>query len=105
MLVSTYPILFLSYVVLSVHGRKVKNFYFTDTAHPDVEWVPPVDKANDLLLIGRRKGAAGRITFDSIKIEFRGHGCGGIVRKFGDRSLIVANGRINHYGYNYLMEW
>lgn len=39
-------------------------------------------------------------------MEYQGHGCGGLLRKFGnEQSLIVARGRILHYGYQYLYEW
>ena len=73
---------------------------------PPPNWLPPKDKALDLLLVGRMRKE--ELSFKKVKMKaFRGRGCVGLTRKFGSnsQSLIVAEGRAIHNGYNYLLEW
>jgi len=79
--------------------------YWPTRPWPNEKWLPPVDMAHDLLLIGMKDAQTGRPTFAPMKIGFRGRGCGGVVKKFGEKSLIVAKARFIHCGYNYLLEW
>ena len=88
-------------------GQDVEHFFPDSISNkPLPDFVPPIDKARDLLLVGfKRKG---EIFFKKVKMKaFRGRGCGSLTRKFGGnpQSLIVARGRAIHNGYNYLLEW
>lgn len=89
----------------AARGNTVTKYWPTKP-WPDKNWVPPVDSAQDIVLIGSRDKGTGRVAFKSVKINFPGRGCGSLVKRFGSfQKLIVTKGRNMHSGYNYLYEW
>jgi len=46
------------------------------------------------------------VTFKVAEVRQGYRGCGGLLRQFGDeQTLVVARGRILHYGFQYLVEF
>jgi len=87
----------------AVVGKTLNDYW--PGVRPPIEWVPPLNVVPDLLFVGSGTPDGG-VSFTKVEIERRGNGCGGLLRKFGnDQTLIVARGRILHYGFNYLYSW
>ena len=89
----------------AARGRNVFKFHGNSVNPPD-RWAPPINNGGgDILLVGRRRDVDRRAYFNKIKLKFPFRGCTGMVRKFGERALIVARGNFMHSGYNYLLDW
>jgi len=75
----------------------------------DFNAVPPLNHARDVLLVGGNfidDEGVGHEPFTKIKLKHKGHGCGGLVRKFGNpQTLLLTEGSALHVGYTYLLEW
>lgn len=72
---------------------------------PPQQFVPPRDKAADVLFIG--KGAGERLydRFERIEMEHQEPGCGGLVKQFGKKKLVLAQGDFVRPGHNLILEW
>lgn len=69
---------------------------------PPAEFVPPVDNAPDIVLLGERTDAK----FRKILMDHREPGCGHLVQKFGsNQTLILAQGTSSRPGHNLLLQW
>lgn len=68
---------------------------------PPTNFTPPLDQANDLLLLGGVEVAS----FETIEMQHSEPGCGSKVLAFGSSSLILAQGTRNRPGHNLLLEW
>jgi len=72
---------------------------------PNAAWVPPVDNAADVLLVGRINNR-GRLRHDRVSMDHALNGCASYVEQFGNnRTMILAQGNRNHAGYQYLLKW
>lgn len=81
----------------------VKN-YFGGRVNPPDDYMPPTDKARDVLMIGGRYN--GEFGFKKVNMRHARPGCGGIVERFGSfQKLSLAQGRPLHLGHNLLLEW
>jgi len=79
--------------------------YWGGRVNPDSSYVPPVDKARDVLMVGGKYNG-GKFGFRKVKMRHARPGCGGILERFGSyQKLVVAQGREIHLGYNLLLEW
>ncbi|HEY7775918.1 MAG TPA: VCBS repeat-containing protein, partial [Kineobactrum sp.] len=68
---------------------------------PPAEFVPPIDSAQDILLIGNENAP----DYTPFRLEHALPGCGGLVEPWDNHSLIVAKGNFVQPGYNLLLEW
>lgn len=93
----------------SVWGKEVSGYWSPDKPWPSSDWVPPVDEASDLLFVGgfrTERDEGEKLTFRSVPMREKLRGCGWWTWKFGNQhTLVVAEGRIIHSGYSYLLEW
>jgi len=81
------------------NGSKTKRY-------PDASFVPPLDTAPDVVLVGGPAGTSGGVTFTKVEMSHQGRGCGGMVEKFGnDRTLMLVEGDFFHPGFSYSLEW
>lgn len=71
---------------------------------PPKGFVPPRDKAPDLLFLGRR-GKPYHKRFRVITMKHREPGCGYYVKKFDDHSLVLAQGGFVRPGHQLLLQW
>eukprot|EP00978_Attheya_sp_CCMP212_P029299 scaffold103624_cov56-Attheya_sp.AAC.2 len=79
--------------------KKQKRNFPEWLSSPD--FVPPLDNANDLLLIGTPNFK----TPLEIPMDHSEPGCGFMVTKFGDRTLALAQGTRQRLGHNLLLHW
>ncbi len=74
-----------------------------DTIIPS--YVPPLDLAPDLLLIGM-KPASNKPLFQVIKMQHALPGCGYLLKRFGNgRTMILAQGTPGYLGHSILLQW
>jgi hypothetical protein len=71
---------------------------------PPTEWVPPIDRALDVLLVGTGKSST-RMTFDAVTMNFAEPGCGNAVARFDAQTLLLSQGTIRAAGHHLLLEW
>jgi len=88
----------------AAQSKELVQKYFGGRVNPPGNWMPPIDTAADLLLVGGKYN--GKLGFRKIKMDHRRPGCGGIVRRYGSsKRLLLAQGRPIHLGHNLLLEW
>ena len=81
-------------------GPWVKSDWWEGGIQPPPSFIPPVDEARDILLIGVDDG------FNAVLMDHAEPGCGSYVEKFGDdRTLILAQGGFVRPGHNLLLQW
>ncbi|UHD14505.1 FG-GAP repeat domain-containing protein [Thiocapsa bogorovii] len=68
---------------------------------PPKVFVPPIDKAQDLLFLGESVSSS----YTPLRLEHAFPGCGGIVEEWNQHSLILAQGNFAKPGDNLLLEW
>jgi len=69
---------------------------------PDADYIPPVDEAPDLLLVG----SAPVLGFTEVVMDHAEPGCGTLVELFGNnRTMILAQGDFDQVGHNLLLQW
>lgn len=81
--------------------RFVASDWWEGGPHPPSDFVPPIDSAQDILLIGNKKAPY----FTPFRLEHTLPGCGGLIDRWSDHSLILAKGNFTQPGYNLLLEW
>lgn len=75
--------------------------FYTGGIQPPDEFLPPIDQANDLLLMGNGNG-----TFQHVWMNHAEPGCGAKVEVFGNgRTMILAQGTTHRPGHNLLLQW
>ena len=74
-------------------------------ATPPDTWVPDLDTTPDVLFRGRRPRLAGAAPYTMITMKHQIPGCGGIVEKFSDKSLIISQGDDIHAGQGAILTW
>lgn len=83
--------------------------YFGGRVNPPDSYMPPIDKAQDVLMIADGKkynNNNNQIGFQKVKMNHARPGCGGIVERFGNMQTIsLAQGRPLHLGHNLILEW
>jgi hypothetical protein len=73
-------------------------------SQPPDDFVPPVDRANDLLFMGTRN--SGKQAFRRKNMRHAYPGCGWLVQKFGDdKTMVLAQGNNGHPGHNMVLKW
>jgi len=70
----------------------------------EIDFVPPNDKAQDLLLTGLEKNN-GKVSWAEVWMLHAEPGCGYKVEPFGERGLALAQGTPSRWGSNLLLEW
>ena len=73
------------------------------TVQPPTEWVPPADRALDVLLVGT--GRSSSRMFNAVTMTFAEPGCGNAVARFDARTLLLSQGTIRAAGHHLLLEW
>lgn len=76
-----------------------------DRITPPDDFVPPKDPAHDILLMGNSKPRNGADRFVEVAMYHEEPGCGYFVKKFGESSLILAQGGFDRPGHQLLLEW
>lgn len=71
---------------------------------PPNDYVPPNDMAPDLLLLGN-PGAPYAERFTRVEMLHREPGCGYRVKKFGNNSLVLAQGSFDRPGHQLFLDW
>lgn len=77
----------------------------TSPMSPPNNYVPPRDKAADLLLLGNPSATKRFQRFSTVKMEHKEPGCGYFVKKFGEKSLVLVQGGFVRPGHQLLLEW
>lgn len=73
---------------------------------PPANFTPPRDRATDLLLLGSFRNHRDRKhRMREVKMKHAKPGCGFYVKKFDDRSLVLAQGGFIRPGHQLLLEW
>lgn len=73
---------------------------------PPDSFVPPKDVAPDILLLGSSINNPKRnLRFQRITMKHREPGCGYFVKKFGEKSLVLAQGGFVRPGHQLLLQW
>jgi hypothetical protein len=66
-------------------------------------FVPPLDYAQDILLIGTKDDTS---PFDMVMMEHSEPGCGYWAEAFGDmKTMVLGEGEFDRVGHNLLLEW
>lgn len=97
--------------VVQVDQTPVRTNYCSDTSttsdfsgesgKPSNSFTPPLDLANDILLIANEDG-----TFTNHTMNFTEPGCGSRAERFGGgKSMILAQGNEQKEGHNILLQW
>jgi len=69
---------------------------------PPADFVAPIDKAPDLLLMGKPN----YFTFDKVEMDHKMPGCGFLAERFGnDHTMILSHGGLARAGTNVLLTW
>ena len=63
--------------------------------------VPPLDKANDLLLVGASSGKK----FSKTTLSHSQPGCGAIAQRWNDTTMLLGQGSFSYSGFSLLLEW
>lgn len=87
---------------------EMQETYYGGDAQPPPDWVPPVDRAQDLVLVGSKDPHKnGKYTWkDKVRIRHKMRGCTDMVEAFGNmQTLAVSGGTEPRAGYQYLLEW
>ena len=71
---------------------------------PPANYTPPLDRAPDLLFLGRRRGTRTR-RFKLVTMKHKEPGCGYFVKKFGNHSLVLAQGGPERHGHQLFLQW
>ena len=74
----------------------------TSPMTPPMNYVPPPDEAPDLVLLSRPNQVP---LFQEVQMNHRLPGCGFFVKKFGDRSLVLAQGGFDRPGEQFLLQF
>ena len=77
----------------------------TSPMTPPNNFVPPPDIAPDLQLISRPRSNNFGGRFQEIRMNHRLPGCGCFVKKFNDRSIVLASGGFDRPGHQYLLQF
>lgn len=73
---------------------------------PPASFTPPPDQAPDLLLLrNQNQGAPKEQRMLEVQMQHAEPGCGYFVKKFNDRSLVLAQGGFVRPGHQLLLEW
>lgn len=72
---------------------------------PPWNYVPPRDKAPDLLFLGVNSKAPYNNRFRQVRMKHSEPGCGYRVKKFGQRSLLLAQGSFDRPGHQLFLKW
>lgn len=89
-------------------GHLIPERWFTggpSRIMPPANYTPPNDMAPDILLIGNPTSPWRLQRFERVEMAHREPGCGYYVKKFGDRSLVLAQGGFVKPGHQLLLEW
>jgi FG-GAP-like repeat len=80
---------------------------------PPASYVPPLDEAHDFLLVAKKNSsssfggdnAALPLSFQVVTMDHAEPGCGFMVERFHNHSLLLAQGSRDRLGHNLLVEW
>jgi hypothetical protein len=70
--------------------------------NPPASFVPPLDVAHDFLFIGQ---STYQPSFEIVRMNHSEPGCGFMVERFQNNSLLLAQGTRDRPGHNLLLEW
>lgn len=83
------------------HMSSTKDFYGKAGPRAPDSFAPPLDLANDILLMGNSTGL-----FDKHTMDFAEPGCGSRAQRFGSgKTMILAQGSEGRSGHNLLLQW
>lgn len=78
------------------------NFWSPEMKHPPEGWVPPLNKAKDLLFVGRLD----EMKFSKKTIKIPKVGCGTRVQTFGNNhTLVLSQAQVQRQGQTFLLQW
>jgi hypothetical protein len=88
----------------------ITEFYDSGGPRAPDDFVPPLDTARDVLLVGNHNNAyddgSPLPLFVRHDMEFAEPGCGSLVQTFGNgRTMILAQGSQDRSGHNLLLQW
>lgn len=86
-------------------GKFVHRQWWRPGNQPPADFVPPRDEAPDLLFIGNGPKDRMRDRFQRIRMEHSEPGCGNLVRPFGHKKLLLAQGDFVRPGHNLILDW
>lgn len=93
------------YIVKRMNYKEIKNAtkdpWWTLEKRNSVNIVPPLDTIQDILLLGNNKPNK----FSKITMKHSEPGYGSHVRKWGNNSLLLAQGDLTRIGHNLILEW
>lgn len=85
-------------------GRFVNREWWAQGTQPPPEFVPPLDVAPDVLLVGSQDRAKEK--FRAVTMHHSEPGCGFFVEKFGNnKTMVLSQGSNNRPGHNLLLQW
>jgi FG-GAP-like repeat len=70
--------------------------------NPSASFVPPLDEAHDFLFLGQ---SSDEPSFEIVTMEHAEPGCGFMVERFQNKTLLLAQGTRDRPGHNLLLEW
>jgi FG-GAP-like repeat len=78
------------------------NKYWGGGTTPTEWWIPPVDNARDILLVGTKRKSR---PFTQITLQHAQPGCGYIAQRWGDQTMLLGQGSFDAAGNSLLLNW